>query len=336
VKAELSIIIVNWNAGELLRRCIKSIAISPPGVPYEIIVVDNASTDENLAWLKESATASLLGEAKLRLIENRENVGFSRANNQAIAESEADELLMLNPDTEVTPGAIATLIKSLRSDRRIGACGPRLVNTDGSLQHSVWPNPPTPWGILFSGLGLWRLLPKPTRGTLLWGGHWDHASRRPVPMLFGAAILAKREMISEIGGMDERFHMYCEDNEWCLRATRAGWRLVFEPEACVIHHGGYSSSQRWSSQEQLRMKFDSNVQFQHYSLSRPHVITNLLAGCLVMSVHRVWRLLRRRRGDDIAMMLGRNWAELKSELGGGDRPPVVDGGQVSRASLPKE
>ena len=111
------------------------------------------------------------------------------------------------------------MIACLNSDERIGACGPRLLNTDGSLQHSVWRNPPTAWEIIVNGVGLWRLIPRSLRGSLLLGGHWDHATRRSVPMLFGAAILARRKMIDEVGGLDERFHMYGEDYEWCCASS---------------------------------------------------------------------------------------------------------------------
>jgi glycosyltransferase involved in cell wall biosynthesis len=160
----LSIIIVNWNGGELLKQCLASVAEWPPSCPYEIIIVDNASSDESVSWIKSSEAQSLFRANKLDLIENRENVGFSKANNQGIARSAAPLLLLLNPDTKVRPGAIDRLCATLRSDARIGACGPRLLNSDGSLQHSVWRNPPTPWEIIVSGAGLWRLMPKKLRG----------------------------------------------------------------------------------------------------------------------------------------------------------------------------
>src|SRR5688572_5419281 len=103
-KPELSIVIVNWNGGELLQRCIESIARHPPHVAAEIILVDNASSDSSLAWARSGATAAMLGDTPLRVIENRENAGFGRANNQAFALSRAPLLLLLNADTEVTPG----------------------------------------------------------------------------------------------------------------------------------------------------------------------------------------------------------------------------------------
>ena len=175
MKVELSVVIVNWNGGALLRRCLACIAQHPPLVPYEVIVVDNASTDSSVAWLHSDEAHALLREAPLRVIENQENRGFSQANNQAITLSTAPLLFLLNPDTEVRPTAIDTLIAALQSDRTVGACGPRLVNPDGSLQPTVWHNPPAAWEILLSGLKVYKFIPTRLRGELLLGPLWNHA-----------------------------------------------------------------------------------------------------------------------------------------------------------------
>lgn len=314
--AELSIIIVNWNGGELLRSCLRSLAEAPPSVSYDIVVVDNASSDDSVAWLRSAAVATLLPGVEIHLVENADNVGFSKANNQAVNYSQAPMLFLLNPDTEVTAGAIDTLITCLNSDPRIGACGPRLLNTDGSLQHSVWRNPPTAWEIVVTGIGLWRLIPRGMRGRLLLGGHWDHATRRTVPMLFGAAILARRKMIDEVGGLDERFHMYGEDYEWCLRITRAGWKLVFEPAASITHHGGQFSLQRWTTTEKLRVQMDAGFQFNRYCLSRSQTTRNLLATCFVSFVQKSWYKLRGRPAESAQIIWDLHLAELKRALKG--------------------
>lgn len=311
---ELSIIIVNWNGGELLRSCLRSIARYPPSVAYDIVIVDNASSDDSVAWLRSAEVPAILPRIDLHLIENRDNTGFSKANNQAITFSQAPMLFLLNPDTEIIDGAIDTLIACLKSDDRVGACGPRLLNTDGSLQHSVWRNPPTAWEIIVSGVGLWRLLPRRFRGELLLGGHWDHETRRSVPSLFGAAILARRAMIDQVGGLEERFHMYGEDDEWCLRIRRAGWLLMFEPAAAVVHHGGQFSLLRWDSAEKLRVKLNSSFDFQRRCLPRRQLIANLLAGSAVMTAQRAWRNLRRLPSEDVTITRQMYWLELKRAL----------------------
>jgi len=285
VPIDLCIVIVNWNGGQFLRRCIESVKLSPPKVSWEIVVADNASTDESLTWLRPLAANA---ESKIRLIENAENVGFGKANNQAIAGSESPLLLLLNNDTEVTPGAIDLLIRTLSSDESIGACGPRLINPDGSLQVSAWRNPPKAWEILISGLRIYKLMPRKFRGELLLGRHWDHARRRPVGMLSAAAILIRSAVITEIGAFDERFHMYAEDDEWCLRAVRAKWQLVFEPGAVVMHHGGAGAMARWSSLDRQLRIIDEGLRFQRYSLSRTHLIGNLLAYSFVLFLAHSW------------------------------------------------
>ncbi|MFY9610382.1 MAG: glycosyltransferase family 2 protein [Blastocatellia bacterium] len=292
VAIELSIVIINWNGGTLLRRCIESIVQSPPSVSYEIILVDNSSTDDSLNWLRSDVAKTKPGGVKIRLIENLENVGFSKANNQAFTYSEAPMLLLLNNDTEVRPGAIDSLVATLESEGRIGACGPRLINPDGSLQVSAWRNPPTAWETLISGLRLYRLIPRSIRGELLLGRHWDHARRRRVGMLSAAALLIRRQVIDDVGGFDERFHMYAEDDEFCLRVVRARWWLVFEPDAVVMHRGGGGALTRWSSLERRLRVIDEGLRFQRYSLSLVHFISNLLANAFVLLLAAGWRRLR--------------------------------------------
>ncbi|HVF56479.1 MAG TPA: glycosyltransferase family 2 protein [Pyrinomonadaceae bacterium] len=317
MKADLSIVIVNWNGGDLLRACVESIAAAPPGVPFEIVVVDNASTDDSIARLRSVDFSAGRSDAALRIVENAENVGFSRANNQAIRSSDAPFVFVLNPDTEVRAGAIDALLATLRSDERIGAVGPRLLNTDGTLQVSVSRNPLTAWVILVTGLRLYKLLPKRMRGELLLAEHWDHARRRSVNFLNGAAIMAKREMIDKVGALEERFHMYGEDVEWCLRIVRAGWLLVFEPSAEVVHHGGQSSIKRWDSLERDLKVVDGHLRFQEHCLPRWHVASNILASSLVASIAHVWRGVRGRPTLETKRMLELYMKHLRGLLRSG-------------------
>jgi GT2 family glycosyltransferase len=313
---ELSIIIVNWNGGELLRQCVESIGKFPPGVPFDVIVVDNASSDDSMAWLHTDEAKACLGGAALRIIENADNRGFSKANNQGFAESDAPLLFLLNPDAEVRAGAIDALVGTLRSDERIGACGPRLLNTDGSMQPSVWRNPPAAWEILISGLKLYRLLPARLRGELLLGGHWDHARRRTVQRLSGAALLVRRKTIEQAGGLDEKFHMYGEDVEWCFRMARSGWLLVFEPAAVVLHHCSQSSAKRWNSLEVAHRVLDGQLRFQRYSLPRRRLVTNILASSVVASVSHLRRSLNGKPTSEMRMALKLYGEYLRDALRG--------------------
>ena len=254
----LTVVVVNWNAGDLLRRCLESVARHGPSAPHDVLVVDNASTDGSAEWLLAHAESAASGGPPLRVIANAENLGFARANNLAFARSDAPLLLLLNPDAELTAGAADALLATLAADPRAAACAPRLLNPDGSLQPSVWPAPPTPLQILFEGLRLHRLLPASLRARWLLGVHWDHTTRRAVDAFFGAAMLVRREALDDAGPFDESFALFGEDYEWCARARRAGWRLLFEPAAEVVHHGGRSAGRRWSAEEVERIKTEAN------------------------------------------------------------------------------
>jgi GT2 family glycosyltransferase len=312
---ELSIILVNWNGGTLLCRAVNSIVAFPPSVEYEVIVIDNASQDESITILRSSDAAKLLNSSgRLRIIENVENRGFGRANNQAFELTNAPLLFLLNPDAEITAGSIDQLIQTVRSNPRIGAAGPRILNPDGSLQISVWRNPPAAWEIVLSSLKLYLLLPRKFRGELLLGGHWDHNSERPVPMLGGAAVLVRGEVIKTVGGFDERFHMYGEDHEWSLRMTRAGWLLMFQPEATAIHQGAWSSLQRWTNLEKIRVQLEAHYSFQKHALSRGRLITNLIAYCFTESAQHVWRRLRGVDAPEVKLISELYWEHLKRAL----------------------
>jgi len=288
---ELSIIIVNWNGGRLLTRCIETVISSNPKASYEIVIVDNASSDDSLDKLRANEIiAPLFNSEQIRIIRNTENRGFGAANNQAFAVVESPYVFLLNLDTEVPAGTIDTLLDKLKSDPKIGACGPKMLNTDGSLQVSVFFNPPRVWHTVLSQLWLYRLLPRRLRGELLLGWHWNHDRERSVPMLGGAAILARREMIEQVGGFNEKFHMYAEDNEWCWRITQSNWRLMFVPDALLVHHGAQSSGKRWSPTDQIRVRLRAGFNFENEVLPRWRLAANQLANYAVVTVQITGRM----------------------------------------------
>ena len=298
---QLSIVIVNWNAGDLLWRSVDSVTKSKLSLPFEIIVVDNASSDDSVLLLRENAS-SLLANQQLRIIQNSDNVGFGRANNQAFALTQSPFLFLLNPDATVEPDAIQTLFETLQSDSRIGASGPRILNPDGSTQISVYFAPPSFWHTFLWQLRLYTILPRRLRGELLLGAHWAHDRERDVPMFIGAALLVRREVIGEVGGFNEQFEMYAEDHEWCWRMREAGWRLVFNPSAKVTHYGGISAAKRWSHEEKLRVRINAGFQFERLALSRSMLIANQLANCIVVSLQITARRILRRDVSELKLI----------------------------------
>src|SRR3990172_6587802 len=310
----LSIVTVNWNSGDLLRACVESVVQSGPSLPCEFIIVDNASTDDSLPALEHPTVVAWSRWVPIRLIKNAKNVGFARAVNQAIRQSQAPMLFLLNPDTLVRPGAIDALAKTLTSDDRIGACAPRLLNPDGSVQPSVWPNPPTPLYIITEGLQLYRLLPRKLRGEWLLGRHWDHARRRRVRSCSGAAFMVKRALIADIGDLDERFEMYGEDAEWCFRMIRRGWWLVFEPAAEVIHYGGGSAEKRWAPDERRLREVAAHIGFQQECLSPAHVMANTLSYALVLELLRAWRRINRHPIGTLDAVIALQWEAFRQAV----------------------
>ncbi|MER3428135.1 MAG: glycosyltransferase family 2 protein [Pyrinomonas sp.] len=299
VSVELSIIIVNWNGLHLLEQCLASLSVCPPKVEHEIIIVDNASTDDSREWLRERASL----DHRIKIIENEVNLGFAKANNIAFRKASGAFFLLLNSDTVVKEGAIDILLEGLKSDPSIGACGPKLLNPDGSLQVSVWRNPPTPLELLISGLRLYKLIPKKWRGRLFLGPHWDHSTRREVRFLSGAALLVRKEVVENVGGLDEKYHMYHEDVEWCLRIHRAGWKMVFEPRAEIVHYGGQSSKKRWGDLDAIRVRTEASLMFQYSNLPRWHYISNMLAQTAVLLCEAAWRRIKGKPRADVELAL---------------------------------
>jgi GT2 family glycosyltransferase len=291
-QSTVTVVIVNWNGMEFLPDCLASLAANPPSGEYEVVVVDNLSTDASREWLVSDAARANFGDGNYRVILNGENSGFASANNLAFQDTTGEFILMLNPDTVVKRGAIDRLIQTLSSERRIGAVAPKIINEDGTLQASVGYFPPNPLVIAITEFSLSRLLPKRLRRKF-YSEHWEYDEERAVPVIWGAAILAKREMIEQVGGLDEDFFMYGEDVEWCARINRRGWKTVFVPEASIIHLGGKSSEQAWESGETTMRKYAAGIMVERKSLSRSLATCNAVTR---LSIHSLVYLKRRITG----------------------------------------
>jgi len=256
VGSDLSIVIVNWNVRDLLRRCLHSIlpisqftslpVYQSTNLPNtEIIVVDSASSDGSVAMIEEEFP-------QVRLIANSENVGFTVGNNQGIAASQGRYVLLLNPDTEIVGDALTTMVKYMDEHSQVGALGPQLLNPDGSIQSSRRRFPTLATAFLESTtLQRWF----PDNAVLRRYYVLDRPDRevQEVDWVTGACLLARREAIEEVGLLDEGFFMYSEELDWCRRARERGWQVVYLPTARVIHRGAQSSEQ---------VKSFQHIQFQ--------------------------------------------------------------------------
>jgi len=227
----LSIIIVNWNTRDLLSQCLTSIYTCPSACPFEVLVVDNASSDGSVSMLRE-------GFPQVRLIENQVNVGFAAANNQALSLIESPYILLLNPDTVVKPGALNELKEYLERNPQVGAAGARMLNPDGSLQVSCYVAP-TLFREFLRLVHLDRFWP----GASYQMDHWDITLPREVEIIQGACMMMRKKALDQVGLFDERFFIYTEEVDLCYRLRQAGWKLHWVPQAEVIHYEGQSTSQ---------------------------------------------------------------------------------------------
>lgn len=231
---DLSVIIVNWNVRDLLRRCLHSILANVPGGQLEIIVVDNGSTDGSVEMVRTEFPM-------VRLIANPDNRGFPAANNQGLEVARGRYVLLLNPDTEVVGDALATMAAFADAHPDVGIVGPQLLNPDGSVQSSR-RRFPTLLTALFESTWLQPYAPR----RLL--EHYYVLDRpddevQDVDWVTGAALMARREAAEQVGPLDEGFFMYSEELDWCRRFREAGWRVVYLPTARIVHHVGKSSEQ---------------------------------------------------------------------------------------------
>jgi hypothetical protein len=242
---DLSIVIVNWNVRDLLRRCLHSLLhppcstlhspfsiLHPPPSPLEVIVVDNASTDGSVEMVRAEFPA-------VHLITNAGNPGFAAASNQGLRVAQGRYVLILNPDTEVVGGALATLVAFADGHPDVGVVGPQLLSPDGSVQSSR-RRFPTLATAFFESTWLQPYAPRRLLERYYVLDQPDDALQ-DVDWVKGAALMARREAIEQVGPLDERFFMYSEELEWCRRFRAAGWRVVYLPAAQVIHYEGKSS-----------------------------------------------------------------------------------------------
>jgi GT2 family glycosyltransferase len=232
---DFSVLIVNYNTRQLLLDCLHSVVETTIGIPVEIWVVDNASTDGSVEAVQSSFP-------EVHVIANDTNLGFARANNQALTQTNGDILLLLNPDTQLRPGAFAALEQAFDSDGVIGVVGPQVLNPDGSIQPSCGSFASTWTEFLFQTF-LFKVIPSPfPLGTVVHTlQRHQYKNKHEVDWVTGACLAIRKEMVKRIGMLDESFFMYGEDMEWCWRARQAGYKVCYQPAAQVVHYSRQAS-----------------------------------------------------------------------------------------------
>lgn len=225
---DLSVLILSWNTAALLADCVGTVNDGARGLAYEVIVIDNASTDG-------SAEMIAAEYPDVKLIRNRENVGYTRGNNQGLAVSSGRYVLLLNSDTLVKPQALTQLVEFMERNSTVGAVSPRLLLPNGEPQAFAFGGDPS-IGYLIKR-GVYRLLlQRPLHD-------WHTTQIQTVDWVSGACLLVRREVIDQVGGLDEHIFMYFEDADWCRRIRLAGWQVMFNPHIAIVHLGGQSLKQ---------------------------------------------------------------------------------------------
>jgi len=235
VNAKLSVCILTLQASDYLRKCLRSIDENPPDCPYEVIVVDNHSTDGTIEMLAGEFPA-------VELIKNSENLGFTAPMNQALRRARGEYLLLLNPDTIVHAQALNRLIDFMETHPDVGICGPKVLNTDGSLQQPCRRGESKPWAVTSYFLGLSRLFPRSKFFGQYLMNYVDEDETHQVAGVSGSCMVIRRQVIDQLGYLDERYFAYQEDADYCFQARIAGWKIYYYPQAQITHFGGQGGS----------------------------------------------------------------------------------------------
>jgi N-acetylglucosaminyl-diphospho-decaprenol L-rhamnosyltransferase len=233
----IAAVVVNYNAGSELRRTLQSVAAEMAGLPWEAVVVDNASSDDSAAIANEFAP-------QVRLLRNTRNVGFARGVNQGVAASSAPLVLILNPDCELRPGAVSALRRELEAHPACAIAGPRILDPDGAVQGSARGDPDMLTGLFGRTTLLRRLLPglAVSRRNVLPAAALDGDSPGVVvDWVSGACMLARREALVAAGGFDEGYFLYWEDADLCRRLRAQGFHIRYVPRAIAVHQVAHSS-----------------------------------------------------------------------------------------------
>lgn len=232
---DVSIIIVAWNVRDLLHNCLKSVFEQTKGVDFEVIYVDNASGDGSVEMVRKEFPS-------IRIIENNNNEGFIRANNQGIEVAKGRYVLLLNSDTIVLDNAIEKTLRFADKHPEAAVVGCRVLNPDRSLQRNCFMYPSL-LNMLLSATYLYKLFPKSKffgREYMTW---WDLNSVNEVQTVAGCYSLVRMKAIRQVGLMDELYFVYGDDPDWCYRFSKNGWKIVFTPDAEIIHYGGQNTKQ---------------------------------------------------------------------------------------------
>lgn len=268
----LSIIIVTHNAQALVNLLMQSVyqAVNFLDKTTEIIIVDNASTDNTCKILREKYKDVLL-------LTNRQNLGYAKANNQAITRAKGKYILLLNSDTQLSVNVLKKMIDYMENDPGVGVVTCKVLLPDGSLDPACHRGFPTPWASATYFLGLEKLFPHSTYFSQYHLGKFSLNTIHEIDSPSGAFFLVRKEAVKQVGLLDETFFMYGEDLDWSYRIKKNGWKIIYNPGATIIHYkkqSGLKSTDPIKRKKTLQAFYDAMKIFynKHYSDKYPKII----------------------------------------------------------------
>lgn len=247
---DLSIIIVNWNSTEFLRKCLTSVYLNMEGMSFEVIVIDNASFDGCEKMIMEEFP-------QVRFIQSEENVGFARGNNLASEHASGEILLFLNPDTEIVGSALQSMVACLESLPDAGIIGPKLLNTDLSVQTSCIQPFPSILNLTLDSAYMRSKFPKWS----LWGNqalYEENGQPMVVEWISGACLMIRKCLFENVKRFTSEYFMYGEDMDLCYKVKKTGWKNYYLGTAQVVHHGGQSTSS-WSDKQRASVVMRESI-----------------------------------------------------------------------------
>lgn len=278
---------VSLNCWSVLKNCLDSLRSSVLPFSYEVIVVDNASSDGTVAEVKS------YDFPRLRLLQNDRNVGFTKATNQAIQLSSGRYILWLNTDTVLKPGSLHQLCLYLEKNPKVGIVGPKVLNPDGTFQPQCRRGLPTPWASLAHLLRLDLLWPRHAGFGQYLLSYLPVEQACQVDAVSGCCLMARRQVWNDIGPLDEDYFGFGEDIDWCVRAKKAGWEVWYYPESVLIHFKGQGGAHAKPYLKVLGIHQAMRVFYRKHLLSQYPWFVNGLVWIgiwvsLMLSITKVW------------------------------------------------
>lgn len=280
---DLSIIIVNYCTYDFTKKAIDSVINKEHPFSYQIYVVDNASSDDSIeklqkTFLKES------NDGLIKFIANTENKGFAFANNQAIKQTAAKYVLLLNSDTIIIDDCLRKCINFMEADKSIGALGCKVVLPDGTLDKACRRSFPDVDVSFYRMTGLSRLFPKSKRFGKYNLTYLDENMTYEVDSLVGAFMLVRSDAIKEVGLLDESFFMYGEDIDWCYRIKSSGWKIIYYSDAKIVHHKGASNNSKKQNPKLIYEFYRAmDIFYKKHYKNKHSWITNSIIYCGIWS-----------------------------------------------------